>query len=201
MGLMASSVSITRYRVEGKLKEPVVETLQAALQRYAIPDIADETADKLVGWTAFETPYQPNFEGSSFVFGTHFVFALRIDKKSLPNKIVQKYYTLEKDRLLKKTGRNFLSRDEKKMLKDQVVNQLSLRIPATPNIYDIVWNYEDSALWFFSNLKTANEELESLFLKAFKLVLVRLFPYTRAESTVGISDAERDQLNQLTPNL
>ena len=82
---------------------------------------------------------------------------------------------------------------------DNVINKLSLRIPATPNIYDIVWNYEGLSLWFFSNLKAANEELETLFSKTFDLVLIRLFPYTAAELSANLTDSQRDELQKISP--
>ncbi len=85
------------------------------------------------------------------------------------------------------------------MIKDHVINALSLRIPATPNIYDLVWNYEDSSVWFFSNLKAANEELETLFSKSFDLSLIRIFPYTAAYLSADFSDSQRDELQQLSP--
>jgi hypothetical protein len=85
------------------------------------------------------------------------------------------------------------------MIKDHVINTLSLRIPATPNIYDLVWHHEDSSVWFFSNLKAANEELETLFSKSFDLSLIRIFPYTSAFLSTDISDSQRDELQKISP--
>ena len=106
---------------------------------------------------------------------------------------------IESARWLAKTGREYLSRNEKKAIKDQIMNTLSLRIPATPNVYDVIWNYEESSLLFLSNLKAANEELETLFTQSFNLTLIRLFPYTTADLMLGLSDAQRDQLTNLSP--
>jgi len=199
MGLLSSSVSITRYKVKGYLEEPVIETVAAALKQNSISDIDDHASEITAGWTSFNNPYQPNFEGSSFVFGTYLVFSLRIDKKSIPPKIIQKYYTIEMAKKLEATGRKYLSKSEKEMIKDHVINVLSLRIPATPNIYDVLWDYEGELLWFFSNLKAANIELESLFSKSLKLTLIRLFPYTTAQLTAELSDSELDVLAKLSP--
>jgi hypothetical protein len=80
-----------------------------------------------------------------------------------------------------------------------VIHTLSLRIPATPNVYDLIWNYEDASVYFFSNLKEANEELETLFAKSFKLTLIRLFPFTMADLNAGLNDADRDILSKLSP--
>lgn len=199
MGLLSSSSSMTRYRVEGDLKEPVLEIVAAALEKNAISEIDDHAAETSTGWTSFNNPYQPNFKGSSFVYGTYFVFSIRIDKKSIGPKIVKKYCAVEIAKKLKASGRKYLSKSEKDMIKDHVINVLSLRIPATPNTYDVLWDLEGRSLWFFSNLKAANEELVSLFLKSLKLTLIRLFPYTAAQFTAGLSHSQLDALAKLTP--
>ena len=199
MGILSASVSVTRYRVEGKIKTPILETVANGLKKNAIAEIDDDVSEKAVGWTSFHQPYHPEFYGSSFVYGNYLVFSLRIDKKSIPAKVLKKYFMIESARRLAKTGREFLSRNEKKILKDQIIARLSVRIPATPNLYDIIWNYEESSLWFFSNLKAANEELEILFRHSFDLTLIRLFPYTTADLILGLSDSERDILNNLYP--
>ena len=197
MGLLSSRNSITRYQVTGQLDGSVHETVYQGLKQYAIPKIEDDGSEATAGWTSLETPYAPDFEGYSFVFGTYMVFALRIDKKSIPPKLIKKHYALYAAKRLADTGRHYLSGNEKKSIKDHVVNTLIHRIPATPNVYDLVWDYDAASLWFFSNLKAANETLETLFVKSFNLQLIRLFPYTTADRKAGLSDQERDVLRKL----
>ncbi len=199
MGILSSSVSITQYRVEGKLQEPILETVAKGLKKQAVEEIDNETSDKAIGWSCFNDPFSTDFDRSPFQIGTYLVFSMRIDKKSIPSKIVQKHYTLEMKKKLENSGREFLSKTEKKEIKDHVIHILNLRIPATPNVYDLIWNYEANTLWFFSNLKGANEELETLFTKSFNLKLIRLFPYTMAALTSPLSDIEKDAISQLTP--
>lgn len=201
MGLLSSTVSITRYRVEGKLKKPVLKTMAECLKEYAIREIEDDVSDKTIGWTSFDKPFNPDFGDSSFVIGTHFVFSLRVDKKSLPTSVVKKHCAMEIARRLAETKRPYLSRDEKRMVKEHVINVLSRRIPSTPNVYDLIWHYEDSSLWFFSTLKSANEELEALFFRSFQIPIIRLFPYTLADLAMGLSDTERDILVRLSATL
>ena len=199
MGILSSAVSITRYRVEGKIEGPVTEIVSNGLKKNAIQEIDEEADSRAVGWTSFENPFHPNFDGSSFVFGNLFVFALRIDRKSIPAKLLKKHLTLETSKRLSKSNRRFLSKDEKQALKDKVISDLAIRIPSTPNVYDLIWNYEASSLWFYSNLRSANEEIETLFRRSFNMGLLRLFPYTAADITAGLSDSERDVLIGLSP--
>lgn len=200
MGILSGSVSVTRYKVQGKIKAPITENIVKGLMENTIAEIDNQISDMAVGWTSFDKPFEPNFEGSSFVYGSYFVFSLRIDKKNITPKVLKKQYTLEAAKRMAETGREYLSNTEKKLIKDHVINGLNLRIPATPSVYDLVWNHENSDVWFFSNLKAANEELETLFAKSFSLSLIRMFPYTAAELSSGLSDTQRDVLQKISPS-
>jgi len=199
MGILSSSVSITQYLVEGSIESSFMETVTDALKANAIREIDNEPDDKSVGWTSFQSPYQPDFEGSSYMYGTNLVFSLRIDKKTVPSKVVTKQLKMAIDKRLEQSERESLHRNEKSEIKDEVLRRLFLRMPATPNMYDLIWNYEQKILWFFTNQKAANEELETLFSKTFKLSLIRMFPFTAAELTCNLQDTEKDYLTKLSP--
>jgi recombination associated protein RdgC len=199
MSFLSTAISITRYNVEGRLKVPVMETVATGLKKNAISEIDDQSSEKAVGWTSFRNPYQPDFGGSDFVYGNYLVFSLRIDKKSVPPKVVRKHFMIESARRLADSGRLHLSRSEKQTIKDHVIDRLNIKVPATPNVYDLIWNYEDSVLWFFSNLKASNEELETLFLQSFDLRLIRMFPYTAAHLASDLTAAEKDSLLKISP--
>jgi recombination associated protein RdgC len=198
MGLLSSNVSITRYQVLGQLAEPIMDTLTRLLIQNAIVEIDDEDMDQSAGWTSFEDPFTPDFSGSTFVMGSQFIFSFRMDKKAIPSKVINKKYRQEMTKRMKESGKEFFSRNEKKQIKEDVIRELSIRIPATPNVFDILWNYEKSTIWFFSTQKSANEAFEVFFTKTFKLNLVRRFPYTAAMES--LADSEKDLLNRLTPS-
>jgi len=199
MSLLSNAISITRYRVNGKLDDPITDAVYLGLKKKMLPDIDDIESAQSAGWTSFQDPFTPSFEGSSFVYGNYFVYSLRIDKKTIPSKLVQKYMAIEIAKKCQASGREFLSRNEKKMIKENVLSLLGLRIPATPNIYNVLWNYEASLVWFFTHLKGPNEELETLFKTSFGLVLTRIFPFTFAESSPGMSSFDLDLLTTLSP--
>ncbi len=199
MSLLSTTVSVSRYLVEDKIKGSLIETIRQGLKKNTITDIDNEDMEKSVGWTSFNEPFKPDFEGSSFIIDNFFVFSLRIDRKKVQAKIIQKHYLLALAKRLSSTGKQYLSRNEKAEIKDDVIQRLTKTIPATPNVYDLLWNYEASSVIFFSNQKAANEELETLFNKSFELSIIRLFPYTTAEYTAGLTDEQRDALGKLSP--
>jgi DNA recombination-dependent growth factor C len=199
MGLLKGSSSLTRYKVEGTIEGDIIETVRKALSRHVVRDIDGDPEEKSVGWTSFDAPFAPNFDGSKFLIGNLFVFGLRIDKKSIPSKLVQKKVEALSSKRLQESGRPFLTRDEKSMIREQVLHALSVKIPATPNTYDVVWNHEKEIVHFFSTLTSANEELETLFKTSFRKSLIRLFPFTCAELTAELSDTKKDRLHRLSP--
>ena len=172
MGFLSPSISFTRYLVQGKVEQPIFETVYRGLVKNRILDIDNETVESASGWTSFAYPYQPNFEQRSFIFDSYFIFSLRIDRKSISSRAVQKHMNVEMSKTISKTGNAYLSKNEKKLLRENVILQLATKTPATPNIYDVIWNIEKHELWFFSTLKSANEELETLFYRSFHVHLI-----------------------------
>lgn len=199
MGIVTSNIAITTYRVESESKDAIIDIVRRGLSKYTILDIDGESVDKSIGWTSIEKPLDPDFSESSFLVGSLFVFAFRIDKKVLSPKVIAKQFQREISRKLKETGREYLNKGEKKAIKDAVIADLNRRIPATPRTVDVIWNYEAKLVYFFSNQKKANEEFETLFTKSFEMNLIQMFPYTVAMMLAGLNDMETDRLHSLTP--
>lgn len=183
MGILSSAQTITRYKVEGKIDGSILETVRGGLIKNAMPEIQDEHEEVMVGWVPFEKPYNPNFEAYPFQYGTDFVFSLRIDKKSVPAKVLAREHALAIEAKKKDTGRDFLSKNEKRELRDVVFQLLLSKAPFVPTIHEVCWSYEDQSLMLFSSAKAAIEIFETMFLKSFDLKPIRLFPYTMAIQT------------------
>ena len=80
-----------------------------------------------------------------------------------------------------------------------VLDILMHKIPAVPSTYDVLWNYEEKKLIFFSTQKAANELFETLFLKSFNHKPLRIFPYTMMEKLGSFTDTQKDRFLSLSP--
>ena len=199
MGLISSTHSITRYVIDGKIEGSINETVRKGLIKYSIPKIESEYDQITAGWTPLESPYNPDFEQFLFTFGTYFIFSLRIDKKSIPTKLVQKYMSIQIEKKKEESGRDFISKNEKSEIKELVTDILIKKIPAVPNLYDVLWDFEEKNLYLYTTQKAANEFFETIFLKSFKLKPIRLFPYTIIETKSSFSNPQKDKIMTLTP--
>jgi len=198
MGFLSPSGSVTRYKVKGELAAPVLETAARALAKHAIEEEPSVPEKKVVGWTSFANPYEADFSGSSFAFDPYLLFAMRVDKKTLPAKLVKKEVARFTARRLAAGDREFLSREQKKEVRAEAEDYLLARIPAVPHVFDVLWNYEAGDLWLFSTQKAACEDLQTLFYATFGLVAVPMVPFTKAEAC-GLSPAEVDALSKAAP--
>lgn len=196
--MVSSTISVSRYHIEGKFEDSVMESVKKGLVQQKIPDTESEFDEILAGWTSYEGPYTPDFEKYPFIYGSYFLFSLRIDKKSIPQKLVKKHMAIEMAKKLGQSGREFLSKNEKSEIKDMVMDILMRQVPSVPNIYDILWDYEAANLYLFTTQKAANEFFETLFLKSFNLKPIRLFPYTMIEMKSKFTDPEKDQILNLS---
>lgn len=200
MGILSNTVSLTRYRVKGSLSDSPIEQVEQGLSKFKIREIDNEPDEISLGWTSLFDPFNPDFSGSSFLVASYFVFSLRIDKKSVPVKVINKHVQIEERKRLLESDRESMSKNERKQLKEDVKSILLTKVPSVPNVFDIVWDYDKSHLWFFSTQKAANEELESLFLKSFNISLIKIFPYTLADLELNLSDQDKDRLINLKPS-
>jgi recombination associated protein RdgC len=199
MGFLSATVSLSRYHIQGKFEAEPMESVRSALIDNAMPIMDSEYQEISAGWTPYESPFQPDFEKYPFIFGTCFLFSLRMDKKSIPAKLLQKHLILEIEKKKESSGRDFLSKNEKSEIKETVTDMLMLKMPAIPDIFDILWRYEDQNLFLFTTRKAVTEFFESFFFKSFSLKPIRLFPYTLMEHTSGFTPDKKDRIMALTP--
>ena len=64
MSLLSSAISITRYRVNGKLDDPISDAVYSGLRKNMLPDIEDIESAQSACWKSFQDQINPILEGT-----------------------------------------------------------------------------------------------------------------------------------------
>ncbi|WP_035277833.1 recombination-associated protein RdgC, partial [Desulforegula conservatrix] len=163
------------------------------------PEIEDEGASMMSGWTGFSEPYDTDYENEqSFFIMEYALFSLRIDTKDVPARLLQKHVVIESKKRLSGSGKSFLTKAEKKEIKESVYAMLFSKAPLKPSIHNVLWDLAKNEVHIFAASKAALEDFETLFSKSFGLRAIRLFPYTLAEQM--LNPAENAAFLNLIPS-
>jgi len=204
MSILSSSSSFLKYKIKEDLQANSstlsIDQIRTSLKKNRFPDIINsETSEMTAGWTTLESPFDPDFETDPLTYGKYIIFSLRMDKKVIPKKIVEKELAIETKKILKEGQRDFISKKEKSTIKEDIILKLSLIIPSTPDIYNVVWIPETGEILFFSLSKAVNEVFENLFRTSFSKPVIRIFPYTKIFFSKNVKDADKDKFYNIKP--
>ncbi len=188
MSILAASTSLSRYRI---LTDVLTEHLQAvpeALLKNRMLDI-DATAEiRSFGWTNIDDMLDTEWQTSPPEKAHLFTFALRLDTRRIPPSVIKKHFAMaEKEALqrAKAEGKNFISRERKKELKEQVILKLRTRSLPVPAVFDVLWDTRSQIVYLESTNAKVKEMFESLFQASFSLQLEPLTPFYLGQKMLG----------------
>ena len=201
MGFSAASCTFTRYRV---LEPPSAELwaqVPALLKRYAFQDI-DALPGELrsFGWTSFEDMLDTEWVVAPPEKAEYVTFALRLETRRVPPAVLKKHHALalrEEKRRMGEQGKQFVSRERKKELKEQVQLRLMRHFLPIPAIFDVIWATDADLVYFASTQRKILDMFEEYFTKCFELPLEQLTPYGLA--AMSLSEHEISRLDTLEP--
>lgn len=190
MSILKPTKSITRFDVSGLPDidgQDISETILHMLNAYSIKEM--EIGEEIVwGWTSLLNTYEPVFDDMSFMTGNFVTVGMRVDRKTIPSKVLKKEIYLAEKKVMEEKQIPKIGRAMKVMIKESVTANLLKDTPAVPTSYDIVWNVGDQMIYLFSTQKLAREILEEMIRECFNLELTMLFPFTMAEKSADEKD-------------
>lgn len=189
MGFVSSSSSFTRFRSLDTLDDKQIINIPDNLKKFAFTDIDDLPEIRSFGWVNFDDFLDSAWLESPPQKGEYFVFSLRLDTRRIPVGVVKKHLLLalreEKSRLA--DGQNFISRERKKEIRDQVMLKLRQRFLPVPAVFDVIWNIRKNEIWFASTQEKMIDLFMECFLTTFNAHLEQLGPAALAEGLAGDS--------------
>lgn len=202
MSILSASLGLTRYRIIEDVPRDLLQEIPEKLKQFSFMDI-DATADeRSFGWTSIDDMLDTQWLQAPPEKGEFFAFSLRLDTRRVPPAVLKKHYTIAVNAEMarnKEQGKEFVSRDRKRELKEQTMLKLRARTWPIPAVFDVVWNPGQNRIY----LSTTNSKVQALFEDHFSLTfdlkLEPLTPFFLAMDTLGEDAAGR--LENLDPTI
>lgn len=183
MGFANTTCSFTRFRIVDPVTDALVAEIPDRLRKFAFTDIDDLPEMRSLGWVSFEDMLDADWREAPPQKGAYVLFSLRLDTRRIPAGVVKKHLALalrrEKEEMRAK-NKNFISRERRKELKEQVLLRLRQRFLPVPGEFNVLWSLEKNEVWFASTQSAMVDSFMEEFLKTFELHLEPLTPYNLA---------------------
>lgn len=197
MGALSPTQNIIRFRVEGALRRDIHSDIMAGLKANMFTEPLPSDYEDIVGWVPFADPFTETFDDAQVLYGTVHLFALRIDRKTIPAKAVEQLLAKRIKEKKEEQDRDFISKNEKAEIKEIIVETLWRKTPYTPQIFEFTWDVEERTAYLYSTQKKAITTLENLFLKSFGHRLFQLFPFVHAVK--DMDEIEEGRIKTINP--
>ena len=200
MGFANSSCSFTRFRILDPVPASLWPQIPDKLKQFAMRDIDDIPEMQAQGWTCFEDMLDTDWVTAPPQKGSYIVFSLRLDMRRIPAGVVKKHVAMalkEEKMRMAQQGKNYIARERKKELKEQVLLRLRSRFLPVPGEFNVLWATDKNEVWFASTQNKMIDLFMEEFLKSFELHLEQLTPYNLAVSMLDEESLIR--LDKLEP--
>jgi hypothetical protein len=154
--------------------------LQSIRLRVFQPLKPDEGNIESSGWCVMERPFDLEFDAGKVYDDRYVMLGLRIDRYRIPAAMIRAQMVDEEQRILSKSGKNRLSRNERLELRDKIVMKLRKKFTPTTRALDVVWDIDAGTVLFFSHSRRVLADFAALFEKTFGFELDEDSPYLAA---------------------
>lgn len=202
MSILSASVGLTRYRIIEDVPQETLSQVPEKLQQFCFVDIDNTADERSFGWTNMDDMLDVNWTKSPPEKAEYFTFGLRLDTRRIPPAVLKKHLTIAVEKELeqnKEQGKNFVSRDRKREIKEQVTLRLRARTFPIPAMFDIIWNPTKNRIYLSTTNAKVCALFEDYFALTFDLHLEPLTPFFMAMDTLGEDAAPR--LESLEPTI
>jgi len=200
MGFANASCSFTRFRILDPVPADLWPQVTDRLRQHAFLDIDNTAEMQAHGWVCFEDMLDNQWQSAPPQKGSYLVFSLRLDSRRIPAGVIKKHLALalrEEKARMQAQNKNFISRERKKELKEQVMLRLRQRFLPIPGEFNVVWATDRNEVWFASTQGKMLDLFVEKFLLTFDLHLEQLTPYNLA--CASLDEDSQMKLDQLEP--
>jgi len=186
MPITTRKSAFARYSIEEDvLSKLTTIEFEERLRKMAFKPIDEGSDTKSLGWTSALDINDTTFSASCVATGNFLVWAMRLDKRSVPAAVLRNEVSKTIAQEIKRSGKDFLSRERKQEIKDQCYLRLLARIPAVPKIYQCVYDSARNTIYFGSTSNADMLNFEELFHATFESLPMVVTPSDAAVAIMG----------------
>ena len=191
MGFDSGSMSFQRYAVVGNNAPKMVdEDLLKKLDENALrPGDLGQPEEVEYGWAGARHVYDLAFDFERCVYNDCVHFAMRVDTNKVPSEVKHAYTMIEEDAVAKMNPSGFISKSQKRDVKDQISQKLDEELSSgkyrRSKIVTLLWDVPAGIIYGPSSV-SVREKLQELFNRTFEM---ELFPLS--SGTIALRELER----------
>lgn len=201
MGAFSGSLTFRQYYVKDPLPKDWQTAFQQGIERYVCKEINPITEEeRSIGWSSIFFPLDLDLHPELYLFNEYLVLGMRIDTLTVPGPLLRIQTEAEIRKVKKEKKRERLSRFEKAEIKEQVKKALRKKMMTQIKTVDIVWNWHQGLVRFYSTNEKVNLEMMELFELTFGIQLIPDSVVTMAHfGGLDLSEAEKRSILELEP--
>ena len=188
MPILSASTGITRYRILEEVSDELIREIPEKLAKFAFMDIDHTAEERSFGWVNMDDMLDDKWAVSPPEKAQYFTFSMRLDTRRIQPAVLKKHFQIALNHELaeaKKEGKNFISRDRKREIKEQVTLKLRARSLPIPAVFDVVWNVPENRVYLAATNTKVMDLFTDHFSETFELTLEPLTPFFLAMEILG----------------
>lgn len=196
MAILTGAMTARRFRVVGDVPEGFRDIYRQRLQEYAYIEPPQGVGkEEHEGWVQAHNLLDADFENfDRWLYNQYLLFALRVDKKSLPRALFNATVAKRCEAWCEESGVERCPRSIKTQIKEELEDEWLKRALPRVAVTEAVWNLTDGYLLLHSMSETVADRFRKRFHQTFGLQLAPWSPLDWMED-----GSEVDALMATTP--
>jgi recombination associated protein RdgC len=178
VGILQGALTVRRFRVVGTVPDGWRESFRDRLEEHAFREPLKEMGkEEVEGWVQVHNLLDTSFDDyNRWLYNNYAVFALRVDKKSLPTRLLNAHVQKRVEAWCAERGVERCPTKQKKEIKEQLEAEWLTRAFPRVAVTECCWNLTEGWLLLGSLSEGAADRFRKRFLRTFGLKLLPFSP-------------------------
>lgn len=191
MSLFKGALTVRRYRVAGTPPDDFRSTYPELLQTHAFHEPMGMTrSEEIEGWVLVQNLLDTDFTNlDRWLYNQYLVAALRVDKKTLPSKLLAAMLEKRIQAWCQEHRRERAPASVRTELKELLEDEMYGRTLPRVAVHEFCWNLVENWVIFFNTSDAPNDRFRKRFRDTFGLALIPFSPLDLLEDLPELAGA------------